>query len=145
MKRIGMLSIGWVNIEFFPGWKKIKQRRVSFVLGYLPMILWKNSTAIYLYGFLNRCKSNYRTITTTMAPNCIFYYTFGNAMYISCWLLLENLLLLNGLNSTTMITGRTYKILMYFILTGKNKRPPPSIIVFHRITLGEIEFVCIFH
>ena len=43
-----------VNIEFFPGWKKIKQRRISFVLGYLRMILWKISTAIYLYGFLNQ-------------------------------------------------------------------------------------------
>jgi hypothetical protein len=54
VKRIGMFSIGWINIEFFPGLKKIKQRRISFVLGYLRMILWKNSTAIYLYGFLNQ-------------------------------------------------------------------------------------------
>jgi hypothetical protein len=30
----------------FTGYKKIKQRRISFVLGYLRMILWKNSTAI---------------------------------------------------------------------------------------------------
>jgi hypothetical protein len=36
----------WVNIEFFTGRKKIKQRRISFVLGYLRMILWKISTAI---------------------------------------------------------------------------------------------------
>jgi hypothetical protein len=50
-----MFSIGRVNIEFFPGWKKIKQRRISFVLSYLRMILWKISTAIYLYGFLNQC------------------------------------------------------------------------------------------
>jgi hypothetical protein len=35
-----------VNIEFFTGRKKIKQRRISFVLGYLRMILWKISTAI---------------------------------------------------------------------------------------------------
>jgi hypothetical protein len=35
---------GSTLIEFFPGWKKIKQRRVSFVLG--CMILWKISTAI---------------------------------------------------------------------------------------------------
>jgi hypothetical protein len=41
-----------LNIEFFPGWKKIKQRRIFFVLGYLR-ILGKISTAIYLYGFLN--------------------------------------------------------------------------------------------
>jgi len=31
----GRMNIGRVNIEFFPGWKKIKQRRISFVLGYL--------------------------------------------------------------------------------------------------------------
>ena len=35
----GRMNIGRVNIEFFPGWKKIKQRRISFVLGYLGMIL----------------------------------------------------------------------------------------------------------
>ena len=35
-----------VNIAFFTGCKKIKQRRISFVLGYLRMILWKISTAI---------------------------------------------------------------------------------------------------
>ena len=28
-----------VNIECFTGWKRIKQRRISFVLGYLRMIL----------------------------------------------------------------------------------------------------------
>ena len=41
----GRMNIGRVNIEFFPGWKKIKQRRISFVLGYLRMILRKISTA----------------------------------------------------------------------------------------------------
>ena len=52
----GRMNIALVNIEFFTGCKKIKQRRISFVLGYLwiRMILWKISTAIYLYGFLNQ-------------------------------------------------------------------------------------------
>jgi len=36
----GRMNIRLVNIEFFPGWKKIKQRRIAFVLGYLRMILW---------------------------------------------------------------------------------------------------------
>ena len=31
---------------YFTGCKKIKQRRISYVLGYLRMILWKISTAI---------------------------------------------------------------------------------------------------
>ena len=50
----GRMNMGRVNIEFFLGWKKIKQRRIAFVLGYLRMILRKISAAIYLYGFLNQ-------------------------------------------------------------------------------------------
>jgi hypothetical protein len=42
----GRMFIARVNIGFFTGFKKIKQRRISFVLGYLRMILWKMSTAI---------------------------------------------------------------------------------------------------
>jgi hypothetical protein len=37
----GRMNIARVNIGFFTGFKKIKQRRISFVLGYLRMILWK--------------------------------------------------------------------------------------------------------
>ena len=33
------MNIARVNIGFFTGFKKIKQRRISFVLGYLRMIL----------------------------------------------------------------------------------------------------------
>jgi len=40
------MNIVRVNIEVLTGWKKIKQRRISFVLVYLRMILWKSSTAI---------------------------------------------------------------------------------------------------
>ena len=39
------MNIVRVNIWFFTGFKKIKQRRISFVLGYLRMILWKIATA----------------------------------------------------------------------------------------------------
>ena len=35
-----------VNIGVLTGWRKINQRRISFVLGYLRMILSKISTAI---------------------------------------------------------------------------------------------------
>ena len=42
----GRMNIARVNIGFFTGFKKIKQRRISFVLGYLRMILCKISTAI---------------------------------------------------------------------------------------------------
>jgi hypothetical protein len=40
------MNIMQVNIECFTGCKRIKQRRISFVPGYLRMILWKISTAI---------------------------------------------------------------------------------------------------
>jgi hypothetical protein len=40
------MNIVRVNIGVLTGWKKIKQRRISFILGYLRMILWKISTAI---------------------------------------------------------------------------------------------------
>jgi hypothetical protein len=40
------MNIARVNIGFFTGFKKIKQQSISFVLGYLHMILWKISTAI---------------------------------------------------------------------------------------------------
>ena len=44
--QLGRMNIVRVNIEFFMGCKKIKQQCISFVLGYLRMILWKISTAI---------------------------------------------------------------------------------------------------
>ena len=40
------MNIMRVNIECITGCKRIKQQRISFVLGYLRMILWKISTAI---------------------------------------------------------------------------------------------------
>jgi hypothetical protein len=43
-----MFSIGRVNIEFFSGWKKIKQRRISFVLGYLRIDIMKNFNCNHL-------------------------------------------------------------------------------------------------
>ena len=41
----GRMNIARVNIECFTGCKRIKWR-ISFVLGYLRMIIWKISTAI---------------------------------------------------------------------------------------------------
>jgi hypothetical protein len=38
-RKHGRMNIAQVNIGFFTGFKKIKQRRISFVLGYLRMIL----------------------------------------------------------------------------------------------------------
>ena len=47
----GRMNIARVNIGFFTGFKKIKQRRISFVLGYLRMPLCKISTAISIDNF----------------------------------------------------------------------------------------------
>jgi hypothetical protein len=46
MSSSGHMNIARVNIGFFTGFKKIKQRCISFVLGYLRMIWWKISPAI---------------------------------------------------------------------------------------------------
>ena len=58
----GRMNIAWVNIGFFTGFKKIKQRCISFVLGYLRMILWKISTAIsikhWILATFNKKKTN---------------------------------------------------------------------------------------
>ena len=42
----GRMNIARFNIELFTGCKTIKQRCISFVLGYLRMLLCKISTAI---------------------------------------------------------------------------------------------------
>ena len=42
----GRMNIARVNIGFFTGFKKVKQQHISFILGYLRMILWKISTGI---------------------------------------------------------------------------------------------------
>ena len=79
----GHMIIGRINIECFPEWKKIKQRRITFVLGYLRMILWKIPTAIYLYGFLNQSSGlilgNIISIKTTVCVplNFPFIMIFG--------------------------------------------------------------------
>ena len=60
----GRTNIARVNIECFTGCKKIKQRRISFVLGYLRMIhvLWKISTAI---SIKHRILATFNIITRT--------------------------------------------------------------------------------
>ena len=54
------MNIVRVNIECFTGCKRIKQRRISFVLSYLRMLLWKISTAISI---------KYRILTTFNKKN----------------------------------------------------------------------------
>ena len=66
----GRMNIARVNIGFFTGFKKIKQRRISFVLGYLRMIiLWKqNSTAISIKHRLLATFNKKKKILTASMP-----------------------------------------------------------------------------
>ena len=99
------MNIARVNIEFFTGCKKIKQRRISFVLGYLRMILWKISTAISIkhrilatfniekkinsdsvYAFKGGCGTiNFLLSTGTLIKRGIIVFndTFNNISFIS--------------------------------------------------------------
>ena len=61
----------------FTGYKKIKQRRISFVLGYLRMILWKISTAISIkhriLATFNKTKSSILTAYMLLTVNQLEY------------------------------------------------------------------------
>ena len=61
----------------FTGYKKIKQRRISFVLGYLRMILWKISTAISIkhrvLATFNKTKNSILTACMLLAVNQLKY------------------------------------------------------------------------
>ena len=75
-----------VNIEFFTERQKIKQQRVSFVLGYLRMLLWKISTAISIkHRILATFNIKKKSILTAYMP-----LTANNEyMYIYIMLLLK--------------------------------------------------------
>ena len=81
----GRMNIARVNIGFFTGFKKIKQRRISFVLGYLRKILWKISTAI---SIKNRILATFNIkkkwiLTACMPLNtrpCTVFNTHNNKM-----------------------------------------------------------------
>ena len=63
------VNIVWVNIGVLTGWKKIKLRRISFVLGYLRMIfLWKISTAI---SIKHRILTNFNIKKNSVLTACM--------------------------------------------------------------------------
>jgi hypothetical protein len=65
----GRMNIARVNIECFTGCKRIKQRRISFVLGYLRIILWKISTAISIkHRILSTFNIKKNSILTACMP-----------------------------------------------------------------------------
>jgi hypothetical protein len=62
------MNIVRVNIACFTGCKRIKQRRISFVLGYLRTILWKNSTAISIQHRILATLNIKKSILTACMP-----------------------------------------------------------------------------
>ena len=66
----GRTNIVRVNIECFTGCNKVKQRRISFVLGYLRMIhvLWKISTAISMKNRILATFNVKKSILTACMP-----------------------------------------------------------------------------
>jgi hypothetical protein len=75
------MNIVWVNIGVLTGWKKFKQLRISFVLGYLRMI-WKISTAISIkHQILANFNKKKNSILTACMP--LRQTTFVNFSFIS--------------------------------------------------------------
>ena len=77
----GRMNIARVNMECFTGCKRIKQRRISFVLGYLRMILWSIPTAISIkHRILATFNLNKNSILTDCMPlkRLIWKYQMGN-------------------------------------------------------------------
>jgi hypothetical protein len=81
------MNIVQVNIGVLTGWKKIKQWRISFVLGYLRMILWKISTAISIKHRILATSNIKKKINSDSlyAFNCIHILTWGE-IHAMCWL-----------------------------------------------------------
>ena len=82
----GRMNIGRVNIELSLGWKKIKQRRISFSLGYLRMILWKISTTISIkhriLATFNENKFNSDSLYMPLIDQCnINWFTWSITLH----------------------------------------------------------------
>jgi hypothetical protein len=70
----GHMNITRVNIGFFTGFKKIKQQRISFILGYLCMILWKHNQ--YNSIVVNNMQYYLFTIFSLSGPFAEFGFVF---------------------------------------------------------------------
>jgi ribosomal protein S18 len=82
----GRMNFAQVNIEFFTGCKKIKQRRISFALGYLRMILWKISTTISIkhriLATFNENKFNSDSLYMPLIDQCnINWFTWSITLH----------------------------------------------------------------
>ena len=83
----GRMNIARVNIGFFTGFKKIKQRRISFVLDYLRMILWKISTVISIkHRLLATFNIKKKSILTACMPlSSRHYINVQRELTLSKW------------------------------------------------------------
>ena len=69
------MNIVGVNIGFFTRFKKTKQRRISFVLDFLRMILWNISTAISIkHRILATFNIKRNSIMTACMPLTMFFF-----------------------------------------------------------------------
>ena len=81
------MNIARVNIGVLTGWKKIKQRCISFFLGYLRMILWKMSTSIRIkHRILATFDIKKNSILTACMP-----LTFKNMKFCHDSLVIKNM------------------------------------------------------
>jgi hypothetical protein len=79
----GRMNIAWVNIGLFTGFKKIKQRRISFVLGYLRMILWTISTAISIKHWI---LATFNILRNSILTACMPFVAYVNTcQYSMCY------------------------------------------------------------
>ena len=79
----GRMNIARVNIECFTGCKRIKQRCISFVLGYLRMILWKISTTISIkHQILATFNIKKNSILTACMPLIYVLYSTNKLFFI---------------------------------------------------------------
>ena len=76
------MNIARVNIGVLTGWKKIKQRPIAFVLGYLRMTLWKISTAISIKHRILATFNKKKSILTACMPLIIFDKHSGCSLYL---------------------------------------------------------------
>ena len=115
----GCMNIVRINIEFFTGCKKFKQQRISFVLGYLRMILWKISTAISIKHRILATFNMKKKIQHVLWGR-IFFFSFTFSQYIVIfdpqlsrfWLLTMHIIF----TCPCAITESAYRILpVYYI------------------------------
>jgi hypothetical protein len=80
----GRMNIARVNIEFFTGCKKFKQRRVSFVLGYLGTTLFVDEEKVHMAQIETWKNKNFDGFYTKTTQKGGFSKPCKNSILIAC-------------------------------------------------------------